>query len=408
MSLSQYQTLKICDKNYSLELSIDSHNPKKMKCSLRFYKQVTVDGYGQLTIYPKFVIDTTDDAIVSDVDITYKVEEHPAEVIVEPSDDVVELPSDVVAELPKDVVELPSDVVAELPSDVLPSDVVAELPKDVVELPSDVAELPKDHAGEVDDFEVEDKFLEDDRWVESDREDLLVIEEIKIRENKRVEDLLLLFNKQMEVLMEKLDDMKSKSEEEIEPQPPSPQPPSPHPPAPHPPKAHPPSPHPPKAHPPSPHPPKAHPPAPHPPKAHPPAPHPPKAHPPAPHPPARQHHAPKIEIVEQETIHSSESPLNSQISKLQKLYTNTNIDKNIVKVIIEHMKCIEHFNLSGVEKKTIVLNSIETILINNSIKDYTFILDLSSQLIDTFIAFDKDKIHIIEKKPSTLSCFPRK
>ena len=72
------------------------------------------------------------------------------------------------------------------------------------------------------------------------------------------------------------------------------------------------------------------------------------------------------------------------------------------------MKCIEHFNLSGVEKKTIVLNSIETILINNSIKDYTFILDLSSQLIDTFIAFDKDKIHIIEKKPSTLSCFPRK
>jgi hypothetical protein len=73
------------------------------------------------------------------------------------------------------------------------------------------------------------------------------------------------------------------------------------------------------------------------------------------------------------------------------------------------MKCIEQFDLSGVEKKSIVLSSIETILSNNSIKDTAgLILELSSQLIDTFIAFDKDKINITEKRLSALSCFPCK
>jgi hypothetical protein len=164
---------------------------------------------------------------------------------------------------------------------------------------------------------------------------------------------------------------------------------------------------------------KPHPPPSEEPKSFPQAPHPPTGPRPPPGPPpaavAHVHHAPKIEIAEEANLRQSElkprppvseSPLNSQISKLQMTYLDSvDIDKKIVKVIIDHMKCIEHFDLSGPEKKTIVLNSIETILIDHSIKDYTFILDLSSQLIDTFIAFDKDKIHIIEKA-SSLSCFP--
>ena len=86
------------------------------------------------------------------------------------------------------------------------------------------------------------------------------------------------------------------------------------------------------------------------------------------------------------------------------------IDKNIVRVILEHMKCMEQFNFSGAEKKAIVLSSIETIFVNNNSKKDTvgFIVELSSQLIDTFIAFDKDKINITEKKLSSLSCFPCK
>jgi hypothetical protein len=391
MSLSQYQTLKISDTNYSVELNVDSANAQKMKCSVRFYKPVTVDGYGELTVYPKFVIDTTGDSIVSDLDITYKVEhrmtaEVAEEAIPEPVPDVVD---EVITE---PVPEVAEEVITESVPEVV-EEVITESVPEVVDEVIPESEDEGQHA----DFVIEDQFIDENRWTDDKKEEALLIEEIKIRENKKVEDLLALFNQQMEAIMEKLDSMKNrddvtKPEAEPEPEEERPLPPIPQQQV------------------------EEERPLPPIPKS---APHPPTGPRPPPGPPpaavAHVHHAPKIEIVEEANIRQSElkprppvseSPLNSQISKLQMTYVDSiDIDKKIVKVIIDHMKCIEHFDLSGPEKKSIVLNSIETILIDHSIKDYTFILDLSSQLIDTFIAFDKDKIHIIEKA-SALSCFP--
>ena len=68
------------------------------------------------------------------------------------------------------------------------------------------------------------------------------------------------------------------------------------------------------------------------------------------------------------------------------------------------MRCIEQFNMTGEEKKNLVLNSLELILLNNEVTNIDFIISLSSQLIDVFVAFDKDKI-TIEQKASALACF---
>jgi hypothetical protein len=150
----------------------------------------------------------------------------------------------------------------------------------------------------------------------------------------------------------------------------------------------------PKPHPPPPEDkPKPHPPPPEDkPKPHPPPPEDkPKPHPPVDNKP-KPHHPP---------------PLNSKIIEIQKTYAfDSDIQTKLVKVIIDHMRCIEQYDITGLEKKNIVLDSIETILRNNETlkKEIDLILNLSSQLIDTFIAFDKDKINIKEKA-SALACF---
>ena len=354
MSLTQYKTIRIAGDNYSLEITMDSQNEQKLKCALRCFQKIDIDGFAQpVTVYPVCIIDNTGVNMDVIVDITHKVE--------------VTVVEEVAVEEVVTVEPEPEEVREDSDSE----------EEDVVDTVPTVPDEEEDEHYD-DDFVVEDPFISDDRW----KEDALIIEEVKIRESKKVEDLLSVFNKQIESIMEKLDTMKRKQDEEEEerPLPPIPQTEQERPLPPTPPQEK------------------------------------------KPHPP---HHAPKIEIVEEEDNirakphpppskphppkqpppQKADTPLNTQIVKLQKSYDNVpDIDKNIVRVILDHMKCIEQFNLSGAEKKAIVLSSIETILGNNATAG--FILELSSQLIDTFIAFDKDKINITEKKLSALSCFP--
>jgi hypothetical protein len=101
---------------------------------------------------------------------------------------------------------------------------------------------------------------------------------------------------------------------------------------------------------------------------------------------------------------ANKSKLIAKINQIQNNYINCeDIDKKVIPLIIEHMRIIEPTNISGKEKKNIVLGSIETIFAQNNVENKDVLLYLCSQLIDTFIAFDKHKINI-EEKLSPLSC----
>jgi excinuclease UvrABC ATPase subunit len=101
--------------------------------------------------------------------------------------------------------------------------------------------------------------------------------------------------------------------------------------------------------------------------------------------------------------------LNFEIMNLHDKYSSENIENNLIDVIIDHMKCVDSYNISGKEKKEMVLNSIETLLSTNDMRsdNKKILRNLSSKLIDTFYSLDKHKINISEKLPSTFSCFPR-
>jgi hypothetical protein len=100
------------------------------------------------------------------------------------------------------------------------------------------------------------------------------------------------------------------------------------------------------------------------------------------------------------------SPLIATIKQIQSLYFNVpGAENQLIQIVLNHMRAIEHFDISGEEKKNIVINSIETIFEKNNATDLELILNLSSQLIDTLIAFDKQTQKIEEKRPTALSCF---
>jgi hypothetical protein len=151
---------------------------------------------------------------------------------------------------------------------------------------------------------------------------------------------------------------------------------------------------------------------PHPPspvKPHPPSPvvenkpHPPppvvenKPHPPPPVVENKPHPPPPV--VENKPL------LLRKIIEIQKKYIDSHdIDNHLVQIIIEHMRIIEPTDIKGEQKKTIVLNSIKAMLSNNTKSKKEMMLHISSQLIDTFIAFDKHKLNITNEKISSLSC----
>ena len=92
------------------------------------------------------------------------------------------------------------------------------------------------------------------------------------------------------------------------------------------------------------------------------------------------------------------------INEIQKSNLCNNVENNLIEIIIKHMTSIECYNMVGEEKKNLVLNSIESMLLTNDNKNKNILLILSSKLIDTFIAFDKHKINI-EDRNNYLSCF---
>jgi hypothetical protein len=143
---------------------------------------------------------------------------------------------------------------------------------------------------------------------------------------------------------------------------------------------------------------------PHPPTT--PAPHPPTTPVAKPHPPATPAPHPPAETLTEKKTHK---PLNFEIMNLHNKYSSENIENNLVDVIIDHMKCVDTYHISGKEKKEMVLNSIDTLLSTNEMRsdNKKILRNLSSKLIDTFYSLDKHKINISEKLPTTFSCFPR-
>jgi hypothetical protein len=105
-----------------------------------------------------------------------------------------------------------------------------------------------------------------------------------------------------------------------------------------------------------------------------------------------------------ENIPNHKKKINDVINEIQKSDLCKNVENNLIEIIIKHMTSIEGYNIIGEEKKNLVLNSIESMLLTNDNKNKNILLILSSKLIDTFIAFDKHKINI-EDRNNYLSCF---
>lgn len=127
-----------------------------------------------------------------------------------------------------------------------------------------------------------------------------------------------------------------------------------------------------------------------------------------PHPPPMKPHPPPP-IFSPKAKQSSQKPLNFEIIDLHNKYMNDNIEVKLVDVIIDHMKCVDSYPISGKEKKNMVLDSIDSLLNTNDMRSENrkLLRNLSSKLIDTFYSLDKHNINITEKPPSTFGCFPR-
>ena len=110
-----------------------------------------------------------------------------------------------------------------------------------------------------------------------------------------------------------------------------------------------------------------------------------------------------------------DDPLDYKISLQKKIdyqlrltttMNNISPTKNIIFIITELMKYIDHFDLSGEDKKNIIISSVKTFLTNEKIneQDINFIVNtVCPELIDILISGDKRNITIKKK----ISCiFP--
>ena len=110
-----------------------------------------------------------------------------------------------------------------------------------------------------------------------------------------------------------------------------------------------------------------------------------------------------------------DDPLDYKISLQKKIdyqlrltttMNNISPTKNIIFIITELMKYIDHFDLSGEDKKNIIISSVKTFLTNEKIneQDINFIVNtVCPELIDILISVDKRNITIKKK----ISCiFP--
>ena len=90
--------------------------------------------------------------------------------------------------------------------------------------------------------------------------------------------------------------------------------------------------------------------------------------------------------------------------RLTTAMNNISPTKNIIFIVTELMKYIDNFDLSGEDKKIMIIHSIKIFLTNEKIKeeDINFIINtVCPELIDILISVDKRKITIKKK----ISCF---
>ena len=426
MSLTNYKIFKIIDKGICFELEINTQNDQEFKCLIKFEKEVNIDGFPLLIIKPVCICESLNGKITTNVDVPYetknflveddfKIEDlffqvlspHNQSKRMDYFDDVGDslICSPVVTEFideeEEEKEEQPKEETIEKQEQEELKEEVEQEEEEKEEVEEKVVEETVEKKQEVEEKEKEEEEQEgEEQEIVKEEEH----EKLEVNKNEIMSEIFINFNKHMESIISRLDNIENMEKnnkpnkihhapsiELIEAIPTTPDSHPPQEPKPHPPQE--PKPHPPQE--PKPHPPQE-------PKPHPPqpklAPHPPQQPKLAPHPP--QQPKPLLQPSQ-----ASQSPLQVKIIELQKSYQNIDVQKNLVKIIIDHMRCIEQFNILGEEKKVIALNSIETISFDNEVKEIDLLLSLSSQLIDTFVDFDKNRINIQTKPPNSLSCF---
>jgi len=388
MNFSIFKVYQIENEDVQLNLQINLKNEKDFKFTLQFKNKLEIDGFPSIIINPNFsfeTIDSNENKVKIDFNMTHEI---------------VNFKSDQESNIESPIEEPINDSESNVVSDVQQNLNIENITLSREDELDNISEEFRD--------EIDKKFNHNDD-----------------NENKQLVEVITNFNKHLDYIMLKLESGEKfgnqihESDKEITPHPPKEI--KPHPPKeiiPHPPKEI--IPHPPKEIIPHPHPKeiKPHPPQeiiPHPPqeiKPHPPQeikPHPPKEI--TPHPPQEiiPHHPKEIiahppQEIENIPHHNKNKKINDVINEIQKSNLCNNVENNLIEIIIKHMTSIECYNMVGEEKKNLVMNSIESILLRNDNKNKNILLILSSKLIDTFIAFDKHKINI-EDRNNYLSCF---
>jgi hypothetical protein len=433
MSFTNYRVFRITDEHINLELQLNSQNEHDFKCTVSFEKEMYVTGYPPLMVKPTCVCENIDNSVTTNVEITHELLEDINFVVEEPfernfnDDEPVDHPVEDVVE---NVVEKAVNEVAEEVAEEVVEEVVDEVVKEVV------VEVVEEGVHESDEQSIEETVEESDAQsveeviaeviAEDVAEETMKIGDIT---NQDINEILLNFDKHMELIMHRLESIEKLEEN----------------------RQH-------QHHAPeieiveptseimweehktesgytywwnrdtdesvwtnphfSPHPPEVSiekngetivevlkPMASR-------APTPPPRTPTPVSTPPPQEEIPLPPPIEKIKPHPPPpmtkpvSPLIAKIKQIQSLYINVpGVEKELIQIVLNHMRGIEHFDISGEEKKNIVINSIETILGKNNVADVDLILSLSSQLIDAFIALDKQTLKIENKKPNALSCF---
>lgn len=419
MSFTNYRVFRITDEHIQLELQLNSQNEHDFKCTVSFEKEIQVTGYPPLMVKPTCVCENIDNTVTTNVEITHELLEDDTFVVEDPfernfnDDDVKEDVDPVEVGKEETVQEVVAEVVDEVVDDDVSeisnvSDVVAEVSNrsdDASEM-SNVSEVTEEEViiqaevieekpVDITDRDVNEILQNFDKHMELIMHRLEYIEKLEANRRRHhapeveiVEDSnnweehktesgytywwnrdtdesvwinptlvphppVAMFEKTGETIVEVIKPLASRA--------PTP-------------------------------PPRTPTPVPTPPPTPVPTPPPLEEKKIRPHPPPQ--------------ITKPVSPLIAKINQIQSLYVNVpGVEKELIQIVLNHMRGIEHFDITGEEKKNIVINSIETILGKNNVANVDLILGLSSQLIDAFIALDKQTLKIEEKKPNALSCF---
>ena len=402
MSFTNYKVFRISDEHIKLELQLNSQNEHDFKCTVQFEKEIQVTGYPPLMVKPTCVCENIDNKVTTIIDMTHEVLDDDENFVVEEpfernlNDDEVgeEVVDEVVAEVVDEVVEeVVEEVVDEVVEEVV-GEVVDEVVDEVVEKVVDevveevVDEVVKETVGVITDRDINEILHNFDKHMELIMNRLESIEKYEVNRRHRHAPAIdivepsetmweehktetgytywwnrdtdesvwvnpnlsphapvAIFEKTGETIVEVIKPMASRA--------PTPPPRTPTPP-----------------------------------------------------PEEQEPVVEKIRPHPPPPMAKPVSPLIAKINQIQSLYFNVpGVEKELIQIVLNHMRGIEHFDISGEEKKNIVINSIETILGKNQVANAELIINLSSQLIDTLIAFDKQTQKIENKKPSALSCF---